>query len=62
MNKLDPLKFNHRFNVEFLPNETLFGIKVINCKVLCDDDQYHPVIGIELGFIFFTLSYVKLSA
>jgi hypothetical protein len=61
MNKYDPEKFTHKFSVEFFPNETLLGIKTINCEVLLDDDEYHAVSGIELGFLFFTLTYVNLN-
>ncbi len=60
MNKINPIIFKHRFNIEFLPTETLLGFKLINCDILCDDDKYHPVIGLEIGFIFFTFSYTNM--
>ena len=60
MNKVNPLIFKNRFNVEFLPTETLLGVKLINCQVLCEDDIYRLVSGIEIGFIFFTLSYANM--
>jgi hypothetical protein len=61
MNKVDPIQFKHKFSIEFLPNETLLGIKSVNCEILCTDDQYRPVAGVELGFIFFTITYVNIS-
>lgn len=60
MEQPNPMTFKHKFSLEILPTETLLGAKLINCDVLCDDKQYHSVIGIELGFIFFTISYVNL--
>ena len=38
MNKVNPLIFRNRFNVEFLPTEPILGLKFINCEVLCEDD------------------------
>ena len=61
MNEIDPIQFKNKFSVEFLPTETLFGIKLVNCEVLCTDKIYRPVTGIEIGLIFLTLSYVNIS-
>ena len=61
MSKVNPLIFKRRINVEFLPTETLLGIKTINCEVLCEDDKYRPVIGFEIGLIFLTLSLANMS-
>jgi hypothetical protein len=60
MDKINHLNFKHKLNIEFLPTETLFGIRIINCEVLCSDEQYRSIGGLELGFIFFTITYVKL--
>lgn len=60
MKKINHLQFKHKFSLEFLPTETLLGIKILNCEVLCEDNEYRPVGGIEIGFIFFTISFVKL--
>ena len=62
MNQIDPLIFKNKFSIEFLPTETLFGLKTVNCEVLCKDNEYRWVSGIEVGFIFFTLSYVNMKA
>ena len=61
MNKIDPLLLKHRFNVSFFPNEILFGFKIVNCEVLCDDDKYRNVYEIEVGYIFFTASYININ-
>ena len=61
MSKVNPLIFKRRINIEFLPTETLLGIRTINCEVLCEDDKYRPVIGFELGLIFLTLSFANMS-
>jgi hypothetical protein len=61
MKKVNPAIFKNKLAIEFLPTETLIGLKLVNCEVLCDDNTYHPVIGIEIGFIFFTFSYVNMS-
>ena len=60
MKKINHLQFKHKFSLEFLPTETLLGIKILNCEVLCEENEYRPVGGIEIGFIFFTISFVKL--
>lgn len=62
MNKINPIVFKNKFSVEILPTETLLGIKTVSCEVLCEDDTYRPVAGIEIGFIFFTFSYVNMSS
>ena len=38
-----------------LPNETLLGFKTINCTVKCEDENFRPFYGLEIGFLFFTL-------
>ena len=60
MKKVNPLIFKNKFNIEFLPTETLLGIRMINCEIFCEDDIYRPVIGIEMGFIFFNIAYIKM--
>ena len=61
MDKINKDTFSTKFSIEFLPTEMLIGIRVINCKVLCDDEKYRPVLGVELGFIFFKLTFVKMK-
>ena len=61
MKKINQLQFKHKFNVEILPTETLLGVRIINCELLCEDDEYRPVIGFELGLIFLTISYYFLN-
>ena len=60
MNQVDSNTFNHKFSVTPLPAEMLFGIKTINCNVKCNDDVYRPVTGVEIGFIFFKVSYAHM--
>jgi hypothetical protein len=60
MNKVNPVIFKNKLALELLPTETLLGLKIINCEVLCDDDEYRKVYGIEIGFIFFTFSYLNM--
>tara|TARA_B110000503_G_scaffold85749_1_gene130573 strand:- start:1686 stop:1874 length:189 start_codon:yes stop_codon:yes gene_type:complete len=62
MKKVNPLIFKNKLSIELLPTETLIGIKVVNCNVLCEDDIYRPVIGIEIGFIFFTITFVNMRS
>tara|TARA_B110000444_G_scaffold210293_1_gene205582 strand:- start:234 stop:437 length:204 start_codon:yes stop_codon:yes gene_type:complete len=61
MNKIDPYLLRYRFDVSFFPQETLIGLKIVNCEVLCEDDKYRPVYGLEIGFIFFTISYININ-
>ena len=62
MKKINQLQFKHKFNLEVFPTETLLGVRIINCEVLCEDKQYRGLGGIEIGCIFFTISFVKLLA
>ena len=61
MNKINPIIFKNKISIEMLPIQTLLGIKTISCEVLCEDDVYRPVSGIEIGLIFFTFSYINMS-
>jgi hypothetical protein len=61
MSKVNPLVFKNRFNIEFFPTETLFGLKTVNCEVLCEDDKYRWVRGLEIGLIFLTISFVNIK-
>lgn len=61
MNKLNPILFKHKFAMELLPSETLLGIKSVNCEVLCDDDIYREVKGVEIGIVFIKFSYVNIQ-
>ena len=62
MNKVDPIIFKNKFSIEFLPTETLVGLKTINCEVLCEDNEYRWVNGIEIGLIFFTFTYANMKS
>jgi hypothetical protein len=62
MNQVNPLIFKNKFSIEFFPTETLLGIKTVNCEVLCEDDKYRWVNGIEIGFIFFTFTYANMKS
>ena len=50
-------KNQNRFGVFFnmLPNEILVGFKTINCTVKCEDENFRPFYGLEIGFLFFTV-------
>ena len=47
----------HEFNIAILPQSPLFGIQMKQYEKKNTRDLYNPVISIELGFVFFTLSY-----
>lgn len=49
--------FNHKFYLVLLPQEPLLGIKLHNTHAKCEDDEFRPLISIELGFLFLTFSY-----
>ena len=60
-NKAKKDSIRHRFFVELFPSEALFGIKIRNCELLCDDDIMRPLIGIQFGLIFITFEYGNLA-
>lgn len=61
MEKINPLLFKNKISLEIFPTETLVGLKTINCQVLCEDDKYHTIYGIEIGLIFCTISFVNMK-
>jgi len=61
MTPINKETFSKNISIELLPLEMLIGVRFINCKVLCDDEKYRPVIGLELGFIFFKLTFAYMK-
>tara|TARA_R100000951_G_C2549110_1_gene151897 strand:- start:56 stop:250 length:195 start_codon:yes stop_codon:yes gene_type:complete len=61
MDNVNKETFSKKISVELLPIEMLAGIRFINCKVLCDDEKYRPLVGLELGFIFFKLTFAYIK-
>lgn len=61
MEKVDRTMFKRKFYVSFLPPEILLGFKTLNCKVLAEDDVYRPMYGLEIGFIFLTITFIHIS-
>lgn len=57
MSNINKNTFSHKLHLEFLPLETLLGVKVVNREILCEDNLYRPIIGFEIGLIFFTFGY-----
>ncbi len=48
------------FNITLLPEEPMLGIQILNANCVVEDDQIKKMIGLELGFIFFKLSYMRI--
>jgi hypothetical protein len=57
---IDKVDFHNQFSFSFLPTEPLIGLRLINCHVLCSNDSYSPVRGLELGLLFFKFSFIKV--
>jgi hypothetical protein len=57
---IDKASFNNQISFSLLPTEPLLGFRVINCHVLCSDDRYRPIAGLELGLLFLKISYSKV--
>ena len=52
----------HQFYFEFLPQSSLLGLCISQFESqFKNDPTWHPTFRIELGFIFFTISYTKVS-
>ncbi len=47
----------HEFNISFLPHSPLFGLYMRQYEKKNNEGYFNPVISIELGFVFFTLTY-----
>lgn len=63
MNKLKNRKkpSKNSFHFQILPSEVLLGVKTINSQVVLEDDKISPCYGIEIGFIFITLLYMRIA-
>ncbi len=52
----------HQFYFEPFPQTCLLGISIGQFETQWEDeDKWYPTFRVELGFIFFTLSYTKIS-
>lgn len=52
----------HHFYFEFLSQSCLVGLCISQFETrLEDQEEWLPAFKIELGFIFFTISYTKVS-
>lgn len=61
MEKVNKTTYQRKIYFNLLPPEILFGFKTLNCKVLTEDDVYRPMYGLEIGFIFFTITFLHIS-
>mgnify|MGYP003134913608 CR=1 FL=1 len=52
----------HLLNFHFLPSTCLFGISISQYHTKTEgSDKWHPAFDIEIGLIFFKVSYVNIS-
>jgi len=52
----------HQFYFEFLSHTCLCGISISQYETQWEDtEEWLPTFRIEIGFIFFTLSYTRIS-
>ena len=52
----------HLFFFEFLPNTVVCGVSISQYETKVEESkEWHPAFNIELGFIFFKVSYVNIS-
>ena len=54
------LNNKHRLFLDFLPQEPMLGIKIRNCEVRDDDEEFQNCVGIHIGIFFITLGYHHL--
>jgi len=52
--------FQHNFDVEFLPASPLVGINIQQGKIKCRDGKFRAMIQVQLGFLFFKISYTNV--
>ena len=48
------------FNMTLLPEEPMLGIQILNANCVVENDEIKKVLGLELGFIFFKVSYMRI--
>ena len=54
------LNKKNNFNIDFLPSEALIGIKIKNCEVSNDKENFKSCTGIHLGIFFITFRYERV--
>ena len=57
MNAIEQDESGFGFHFNLLPPESLLGFKTINCEVRCKDEEWRALRGLEIGFLFFTLTF-----
>tara|TARA_R110001592_G_scaffold362314_1_gene675754 strand:+ start:4973 stop:5158 length:186 start_codon:yes stop_codon:yes gene_type:complete len=53
--------FQHNFDFEFLPASPLIGISIQQGEIKCYDKEFRPMIHVQLGFLFFKISYTNVT-
>ena len=52
----------HQILFQFLPKTCLFGLSISQYETKVEEsNKWHPAFNIELGFVFFKVSYVNIS-
>ena len=51
----------YEFGFVLFPECTLIGLAINQCESQFDDDNWHPTIKIELGFLFFKISFTYIN-
>ncbi len=52
----------HQILFQFLPKTCLIGVSISQYETKVEEsNKWHPAFNIELGFIFFKVSYVNIS-
>ena len=52
--------FQHDIQVEMLPACLLIGLNILQGEIKCHDDEFRPMIQVQLGFLFFKFSYTNV--
>ena len=57
MNTIGKDESGFAFHFNLLPPESLLGFRTINCEVRCKDNEWRALKGLEIGLLFFTITF-----
>jgi len=51
----------YELNFEPLPESPLIGLYINQCESQFDDENWHPTLKIQLGFLFFKINFTYVN-
>ncbi len=59
--KANNLTLSHKTKWTILPGSPMLGIEIINKEILCEDDNWRPLLGFVIGLFFIKFEYANIK-